>query len=124
MTVSGWIGVDLDGTLAEYHGWNGGEIGAPVPAMVERVKKWLADGVKVKIFTARVGWGGGYSEVSKASDTPDFIAEQTQAIEAWCEQHIGQKLEVTAVKDWACVEIWDDRCVQVVPNTGERVGKG
>lgn len=26
----GWIGVDLDGTLAEYHGWKGAEhIGQP-----------------------------------------------------------------------------------------------
>ena len=36
---SGWIGVDLDGTLAEYHGWKGSEhIGPPIPLMVERVK--------------------------------------------------------------------------------------
>ena len=37
MSLSGWIGVDLDGTLAEYHGWNGGAIGEPVPAMLARV---------------------------------------------------------------------------------------
>jgi len=36
-----WIGVDLDGTLAVYDGWRGPEhIGPPVPAMVERVKRW------------------------------------------------------------------------------------
>lgn len=34
----GWIGVDLDGTLAHYEGWKGVEhIGEPIPAMVERI---------------------------------------------------------------------------------------
>lgn len=38
----GWIGVDLDGTLAEYLGWQGmGHIGEPIAPMVERVKAWL-----------------------------------------------------------------------------------
>jgi hypothetical protein len=125
MTVSGWIGVDLDATLAEYHGWKGaGHIGAPVPAMVERVKKWLADGVKVKVFTARVCVTGGYSEVSKQQANIDFADEQTRLIKAWCLEHIGQELEVTCVKDFACIEIWDDRAVQVVPNKGVSVTEG
>ena len=37
-----WIGVDLDGTLAEWDGWKGHEhIGPPIPAMLERVKRWI-----------------------------------------------------------------------------------
>ena len=56
MTQSGWIGVDLDGTLAKYGIWDG-SIGEPIPLMVERVKIWIALGVEVKIFTARVGFG-------------------------------------------------------------------
>ena len=37
----GWIGVDLDGTLAEYHGWQGIEhIGEPIPKMMARVRRW------------------------------------------------------------------------------------
>jgi hypothetical protein len=107
MTESGWIGVDLDGTLAEYHGWNGGVIGSPVPLMITRVKKWISDGVTVKVFTAR-------------ACTND--AEQISLIKAWCVQHIGQELEVTAVKDFSMIELWDDRAVQVVANTGVRVG--
>lgn len=103
MTQSGWIGVDLDGTLAEYHGWNNGLIGAPVPAMVKRVKEWLAEGVTVKIFTARVCSGD---------------VDQRIAIKDWCKLHIGQELDVTALKDFAMIELWDDRCVQVIPNTG------
>ncbi len=103
MSLSGWIGVDLDGTLAEYHGWNGGAIGEPVPAMLARVKEWLAKEQAVKIFTARACTGD---------------AEQIALIKAWCVKHVGQELEVTATKDFAMIELWDDRCVQVVPNTG------
>lgn len=103
--MSGWIGVDLDGTLAEYHGWQGIEhIGKPVPAMVERVKNWLAEGREVRIFTARVFTG-------------DLLA--IKAIEAWCQEHIGTVLKVTSVKDFGMIELWDDRAVRVVPNTGE-----
>ncbi len=120
MTVSGWIGVDLDGTLAEYHGWKGeNHIGAPIPVMVERVKKWLADGVKVKIFTARVCITGEFSEVSQKQANLDFSLNQIAIIKAWCLEHIGQELEVTCVKDFACIEIWDDRAVGVILNTGE-----
>ena len=51
----GWIGVDLDGTLARYDGWKGPEhIGEPLMPMVERVKAWLAEGREVRIMTARV----------------------------------------------------------------------
>ncbi len=103
MSISGWIGVDLDGTLAEYHGWNGGAIGEPVPAMLSRVKEWLAKEQSVKIFTAR-------------ACTND--AEQIALIKAWCVQHVGQELEVTATKDFAMIELWDDRCIQVIPNKG------
>lgn len=108
----GWIGVDLDGTLATYTGWQGPDhIGAPIAPMVERVKRWLADGKTVKIFTARMHGhgmpliGGGTEDVR----TP---------IEDWCERHIGQKLEVTNVKDFGMIELWDDRAIQVECNTG------
>jgi len=42
-----WIGVDLDGTLAEYGDWIGIEhIGKPIPLMIARVKSWIAEGKK------------------------------------------------------------------------------
>jgi hypothetical protein len=105
--MNGWIGVDLDGTLAEYTEWQGAaHIGKPIPLMVERVKKWLADGKQVKIFTARV------------SNNNSAREESLQAIAKWTEKHIGQSLEVTAEKDYFMVELWDDRCAQVIPNTG------
>lgn len=107
----GWIGVDLDGTLAHYEGWvDETHIGAPVTAMVERVKDWLSQGREVRVFTARV---------SHPAQTPAARA----AIEAWCEQHIGRVLVVTNVKDYAMIELWDDRAVQVEPNTGRPIGQ-
>jgi hypothetical protein len=105
--LNGWIAVDLDGTLADYSEWKGPEhIGAPIPLMVERVKAWLAQGVDVRIFTARI-----------AHDEDGSVAA---IIERWCEEHLGVKLAITNQKDYGMVELWDDRCVQVVPNTGRR----
>lgn len=109
----GWIGVDLDGTLAEYHGWNEGKIGAPIPAMVERVKAWLAQGVEVKIVTARVYPNEDGSNLRE-------VMAQLERIGAWLRQHIGRDLEVTCFKDFRMLELWDDRAVQVIPNTGQR----
>lgn len=118
--MSAWIAVDFDGTLSVYKGWNGDELGPPVPIMVERVKRWLAEGTNVKIFTARVGCSGLTSDV--AHDNNEFAEHQRKIITAWCIEHIGVPLEVTATKDFAMLELWDDRAVQVEMNTGKIVG--
>jgi hypothetical protein len=110
MNTLGWIDVDLDGTLAYYDEWlYVDQIGAPIPSMVQRVQNWLSRGITVKIFTARVAF---------PSDR-EFIETQTRAIQDWCEKHIGQKLDVTCMRDFAMLELWDDRCVQVDMNTGQ-----
>ena len=105
-----WTGVDFDGTLAKHIEGSGVEdLGQPIPEMVARVKKMLREGRVVKIMTARVG-----------NTTAGQVKEQTAQIEAWCEKYIGQKLEVTATKDYNMVELYDDRAVQIIPNTGRR----
>ena len=114
----GWIGVDLDGTLARYSGWNGGAIGEPVPAMLRRVEDWLAMGREVRIFTARVA-ATGKRKASGEIDSQEFADAQRQAIQAWTHKHLGVRLQVTAVKDFACVELWDDRAVGVKLNEGD-----
>lgn len=107
---NGWIGVDLDGTLAEYHGWEGiTKIGDPIPKMVARVKGWLNKGKDVRIYTARV-----------CEQHADELEEITEAIERWCELYIDQKLPITNKKDMNMIECWDDRSIQVIKNTGER----
>ena len=104
VTGMSWIGVDLDGTLAQYGGWKGPDtIGEPVPLMKERVMKWLNEGAEVRIFTARAA-----------------IPEQVAPVQAWCLRHFGVVLPVTNVKDFGMIELWDDRAVGVVANTGRR----
>jgi hypothetical protein len=117
--VSGWIGVDLDGTLAEYNGWRGGEVGEPIKLMADRVKLWLSEGHDVRIMTARVAETGLRNHVGGVDDTT-FANVQRAVIQDWTEKHFGVRLAVTATKDFGMVELWDDRCVQVLPNTGIR----
>lgn len=107
---TGWIGVDLDGTLAHYDGWQGIEhIGLPVPLMLERVLTWLDAGIECRIFTARC-----------CSPDPQERSIVVGHIHHWCKMHGLPKLQVTCVKDFNMMELWDDRAVQVIPNTGER----
>lgn len=117
MSNKGWIGVDLDGTLALYNGWQGGKIGPPISAMVNRVKKWLSEGVEVRIVTARVACTG--LDTGEGCDDVAFADAQRALIAQWCYDHIGCILPVTAQKDFAMIELWDDRAVAVHFNTGE-----
>lgn len=123
--MKGWIAVDLDGTLAHYEGWKGiGHIGEPIAPMVERVKRWIANGQDVRIFTARVDGG----EVAVSMGDKNGVAHRDipmvrQYIEHWCLEHIGVVLPVTNVKDYGMLELWDDRAVQVEANTGRIIGQ-
>lgn len=102
-----WFGVDLDGTLAASEGLkNLDTIGKPIPLMMERVKLWIAQGHKVKIMTAR------------ASDP-----NQIPLVKSWIKKHGLPDLEVTNQKDYDMVELWDDRAIQVLPDTGKPVLK-
>lgn len=104
-----WIGVDLDGTLAKWDGWTDcATIGAPIPAMVERVINWLNNGKTVKIFTARISGLQAHDKL-----------RTIEAIENWCMEHLGEVLPVTNIKDVGMVQLWDDRAIGVVMNTGE-----
>jgi 2'-5' RNA ligase len=103
------INVDLDSTLA--HSDSGGSrmhIGAPQPEMVDRIKKDLAAGKQVKIFTARV-----------ANDPDGKVRE---AIQRWSKQHLGVALEVTDKKQEDTGEILDDKAKHVEPNKGKVEG--
>ena len=101
--------MDLDGTLAQDLGPKRenrglGEIGSPIKPMLNRVRKWIAEGKTVKIFTAR-------------ASSPRQVA----MIKKWLTIHGLPELEVTNVKDLRMIELWDDRCVQVMTNLGEPV---
>lgn len=62
-------------------------------------------------------YGHGAPVASPAS--PGMVVDALTPIENWCLKHIGKKLPVTNIKDFGMIELWDDRAVQVVPNTGE-----
>lgn len=99
-----WIGVDLDGTLAQYNGWKGdGHIGRPVPRMKRRVLRWLNQGKRVKVMTAR------------AADEANV-----PRIKEWLKRHGMEGVEVTAEKDQFMKVLWDDKAVAVEKNTGAR----
>lgn len=137
----GWIGFDLDATLAE---WGEGtsnpgdvlRIGKPILPMVNRLLKHLDDGHEVRIFTARVGpasdaeciaafQGRGqfppYAGQVGPMPQVDGLNYQRTLIENWCEEHLGVKLPITCTKDFHMYMLYDDRCVQVIPNTGDTV---
>ena len=105
--MHGWIGVDLDGTLAEYHTWQGAaSIGKPIQPMVDRVKKWLSEGKTVKIFTARVNPKSSGAELART------------AIAAWTNEVFGVELESTHEKDYGMIAVYDDRAVAILRNKG------
>lgn len=100
------IACDLDGTLAHYDHWRGIEhIGEPVAPVLAAVKAALARGWDVSIFTARVS--GRDAE------------EAAAPIRAWCLEHIGVELPITATKFGHFTEFWDDRAVGLTRNTGK-----
>lgn len=100
------IAIDLDGTLAYYDYHRGpSHIGEPIPSMLEFVKKLIAEGHEIRIFTARV---------SVEKEAP--IARQ--AIEHWLKQHGLPKLEITCIKKYDIAEFYDDRAIGVIKNTG------
>lgn len=96
-----WIGVDLDGTLAEYKSNKNQSIGNAIQPMLQRVKEWIDDGKEVRIFTAR------------ASDS-----EQIKKVEQWLSENGLSDLAVTNVKDFDMIELWDDKAIRVKRNTG------
>jgi hypothetical protein len=102
-----YISFDLDGTLAEYHGFDpkNPNPGKPIPKMMDVLRKHLENGDRVKIFTAR------------ATD-PKSIPY----IKQWLKNNNLPDLEITNVKDVWCKMMYDDRAVQVRKNSGEILG--
>jgi len=106
MNSSSWIGIDLDGTLAEYNGWEGPEhIGIPIPSMVKILKLLIEKGYNVKIFTARA-----------------YVSTNIPIVKKWLSDNLLPDLEITNIKDFNMILLIDDRCIQVEKNTGRLIG--
>jgi ribonuclease J len=98
-----WIGIDLDGTLAFYDEWRGIEhIGEPIKPMIEFVKDLVSQKKNIKIFTARA---------SNLQSIP--------YIHKWLKENNLPEFEVTNKKDFGMIMLYDDRCVQVIMNSGK-----
>lgn len=95
----GWVGIDLDGTLAQYDHYRGdNHVGAPIDAMIKRVRVWIQEGRDVRLFTAR---------------------KPHPSIRRWMKEHLGEVLPITNVKDSHMILLIDDRAVGVERNTGK-----
>lgn len=106
--TEGWVGIDLDGTLAAWgKSWDGWSIHEPIAKMVEKIHWLVENEIPWKIFTARVGHGDN-----------SWNQGQRQLIQYWCQEHLGCVPEVTATKDHYMVVLWDDRAWNVVMDTG------
>jgi Region found in RelA / SpoT proteins len=77
------VAVDFDGTLAKETG--GEKLGEPLTERVNSIKKMLADGRSVVIFTRRV--------------ENDATGKEAKRIQDWLEKQGLPRLPVTAVKD-------------------------
>lgn len=101
------IAVDLDGTLAEWsqEKYDPAVIGKPIPAMMQRVKDWVANGDEVTIFTARLADPGSFPAIKK-----------------WLRENGLPDLPVTNKKRPEFEQYWDDRAVAVQTNTGKVLG--
>ena len=134
----GWYGFDLDGTLAVYDGWQGiDHIGAPVVKTVRLIKRMHADGLRVKILTARVSPRSNpdmkpnpYLENRWCIQDPDATPwalkgrwTPLEFIQEWCHSVLGFVPEITHEKDYLMLNLFDDRVVQVEPNTGWILGR-
>lgn len=98
--------VDLDGTLAENYDWKGIEvIGKPIKPMMDRVKRWLENGINIKIFTAR-------------ANDPRSIPY----VKKWLKEQGLPDLEVTNIKGMDMTYIFDDRAIQVEKHKGNLLG--
>jgi len=95
--------------------------------MVERVKKWLAEGRDVRIFTARVAPApppaGRMLEGENLKAALKRCIDAMVPIQLWCFKQFGRPLPVTYKKDLEMIELWDDRAVCVERNTGRILGQ-
>ena len=90
--TQGWIGIDIDGTLAHYDGWRGPDhFGAVIEPMRVRLEQWRQSGVEVRIFTAR------------ACD-PALVP----SIQRWLDSLELGDIAITHRKDYHLLQVWDE----------------
>jgi hypothetical protein len=102
--------------------------------MVDRVRQWLGEGKEVRIVTARVGlpvcvvdgrniYDNMADNSCRVTNTKFSDAMMVSAIQTHLVCHGLPALRVQCYKDLNMIELWDDRAVQVVPNTGRTLAE-
>jgi len=104
---TGWVGFDLDATLAVYNGWIEGKIGDMIPSCKALLEYVLKSGIEARIMTARAC--GIDAE------------EQTKLIQDWLEENGLPRLQVTCSKDYEMICLVDDRAFAIEKNTGKLI---
>lgn len=123
MASKGWIGFDLDGTLAKYDAQGDHSvIGEPIKPMVMAALEFIARGYTVKIVTARVYFPIPFMATPEEKHRLDQVYLEREAIAKWCMGVFGRHLEVTCSKDYEMIALFDDRAIQVRTNTGVIMG--
>lgn len=111
-----WVGFDFDKTLAtDISGDTSGVLGEPIGPMVELAKEYIEAGVEVKVLTARV-WVPS-DERWKPELARECAATRIKMMD-WTEKHLGKRLTITCEKDPKLDHLYDDRAIEVEPNTG------
>lgn len=89
------IALDFDGVLHDYHGWNEGKLGQPIPGMRDLVARLTSGGASVVIHTTR----------------------EPQVVRPWLEQYGFPDVTVTNLK-WSRIDVFvDDRAHEFHPNS-------
>jgi len=98
-------GVDADGTLFKtLHPYDPNKLGAPVPGMVRRIRRWLKAGDDVIILTARM---------NKVVHSPGRLRKTRLMINAVCKQLFGRQFVITAEKHPAMTDFWDNNAHRI-----------
>lgn len=97
---------DLDGVLAEYHGYGDGEIGKPLKQGIDLAYRLHEDGFKILVQTCRTSYG----------DNLDARSMAAVKVSTWLHTHLPIAiLDLSNGKAHGHVYL-DDRGVHIPPN--------
>lgn len=132
----GWIGVDFDGTMFTYDKWVGWNVfGKPIKPMIDRIHDWLNAGIEVRVVTARIGLPDSFDHLdqpvysarrmTKCRVTGIYFSDRMMELEIQkhCLINGLSRLRVQCYKDVNMITLYDDRAVQVIPNTGQTLAE-
>lgn len=110
------MAVEFEGALATWDAKNPDDLGEPILAMVDRLKRHIADGGFIRV-------------VDKKSFGSDFVANGTrsQDVADWCFRHLGFYPVISPIPttyvEMMPVPFWSSRVIQTEFNTGRRIDR-